>query len=578
MLTPADLDATDSDIGDLPRPRPDSVAYVIFTSGSTGRPKAVTVSHRSAATFVSNIREVARSNTPTRVVQFGSTGFDAIIWEMGVSLGLGGTLLLPKPAERSPGPGLAEYLETSRATHILVPPSVLGTMPSSMSVPTEFFVGGEALRQSLIDRWAGRIHMRNVYGPTETTVVCLVGEQLAVSDPPALGSPVADCVVHVLDKRLAPVQAGEVGELYLTGEMVSWGYITDPPLTACRFVASPYGPPGTRMYGTGDLVRLQRDGGLVHVGRIDQQVKVRGNRIELTEVVTSLESLPYVEVAAVLPIDEGPSLALVGFVKYVDNLPIDSDAVLARLRDELPAAAVPHRLVALDSLPMTINQKVDTKALRAMYARLTHTEDAPADLGTEAAQSDDDVTDRIVAAYRQVLRRADVDPTTDFVTAGGDSISAVSLVAHLRADGIYLSPPRHSVAADAVSTVSPGPCRTGRRSRDPPWPHHTAAGSAMVRLSGRRDGRVYPFGRAGLTYRTDHPRRRSGTPPPRRHTPHTERPTSQREPGRAAGGRTRSLAPDPGAPRRSARRKTVSVAGKPARPRCGCPVADSPGP
>lgn len=440
VLTPADLDATDSDIGDLPRPRPDSVAYVIFTSGSTGRPKAVTVSHRSAATFVSNIREVARSNTPTRVVQFGSTGFDAIIWEMGVSLGLGGTLLLPKPAERSPGPGLAEYLETSRATHILVPPSVLGTMPSSMSVPTEFFVGGEALRQSLIDRWAGRIHMRNVYGPTETTVVCLVGEQLAVSDPPALGSPVADCVVHVLDKRLAPVQAGEVGELYLTGEMVSWGYITDPPLTACRFVASPYGPPGTRMYGTGDLVRLQRDGGLVHVGRIDQQVKVRGNRIELTEVVTSLESLPYVEVAAVLPIDEGPSLALVGFVKYVDNLPIDSDAVLARLRDELPAAAVPHRLVALDSLPMTINQKVDTKALRAMYARLTHTEDAPADLGTEAAQSDDDVTDRIVAAYRQVLRRADVDPTTDFVTAGGDSISAVSLVAHLRADGIYLSP------------------------------------------------------------------------------------------------------------------------------------------
>lgn len=267
--------------------------------------------------------------------------------------------------------------------------------------------------------------MRNVYGPTETTVVCLVGEQLAVSDPPALGSPVADCVVHVLDKRLAPVQAGEVGELYLTGEMVSWGYITDPPLTACRFVASPYGPPGTRMYGTGDLVRLQRDGGLVHVGRIDQQVKVRGNRIELTEVVTSLESLPYVEVAAVLPIDEGPSLALVGFVKYVDNLPIDSDAVLARLRDELPAAAVPHRLVALDSLPMTINQKVDTKALRAMYARLTHREDAPADPGTEAAQSDDDVTDRIVAAYRQVLRRADVDPTTDFVTAGGDSISAV---------------------------------------------------------------------------------------------------------------------------------------------------------
>ena len=303
----------------------DRPAYVIYTSGSTGEPKGVVVTHRGITGLAATLRERCPAGPDSRILQASSPSFDAAVLEMVWAWDSGAALVVGSAGQLA-GEELERVLADHRVTHALIPPSVLSTLPADAPRALTGFhtlvVGAEACPPELLRMWAPGRRMVNAYGPTESTVVASQTGDL--DEPPVtIGRPAAGTRLYVLDDRLALTAPGVPGELYIAGSGLARGYRSRPGLTAARFLADPYGPAGSRMYRTGDVVRWTADGELEYLGRSDEQVKVRGFRVEPGEVERVLAAQPSVARAVVVPRpDRSGAVALAAYVVLADR---DSD-------------------------------------------------------------------------------------------------------------------------------------------------------------------------------------------------------------------------------------------------------------
>ncbi len=404
----------------------DRPAYVLFTSGSTGSPKGVLVPHSGLSRYVGWAVEEYGVGTGGSPVH-SSLGFDLTITSLLLPLTRGGPVVLLDDADgvHQLGALLAQEggfdLVKITPAHLEV---LLRTVPADRlrAAAKVFVVGGEALSPDLVRRFralAPDVRVVNEFGPTETVVGCCVHEVVAedadaVTVP--IGSPVPGTRLHVLDDRLRPAPDGVPGELCVAGPQVGWGYLDAPAQTATRFVPDPWGPPGSRMYLTGDLARVLPSGALEFLGRVDRQVKVRGYRVEPGEVEAVLRSHPAVADAVVTAPD-----GLVGYV--VLTAAATGAALRGHLADRLPDYLVPGAVVVLDELPLTVNGKVDRARLPAPgdadYTRAVLEEPRP---GTERD---------LAALWREVLGRYSVGRADDFFALGGHSLSATRMASRI---------------------------------------------------------------------------------------------------------------------------------------------------
>ncbi|WP_410641042.1 amino acid adenylation domain-containing protein [Amycolatopsis sp. lyj-346] len=397
---------------------PDNAAYVVYTSGSTGTPKGVVVQHRNVIALVADHHRRFGLGPGTRVLQFAPLGFDAALGELFATLLTGSALVMPSAGERVAGESLARLVEDTRAGFVVLPPAVLATVPRLPEGIT-LVVAGEECPAELAVRWAPGRRMVNAYGPTETTVTVTVTEPLAPGTAVTIGRPLDNTTARVLDPWLRPVPPGVPGELYLGGAQVARGY-RDPAPTAARFVADPFGPPGARLYRSGDLAAWTGRGELRFLGRADRQAKIRGFRVEPGEVEHALTAHDGVTQAAVI-VRSGRLLA------YVTG---DADPVAVRedLRARLPGHLVPAAVTVLAELPRTPHGKLDRAALPDPV------------FTTGTAAGDTDAEQALCGVLADVLGLASVGADDSFFDLGGDSITALQVVARARRAGWALTP------------------------------------------------------------------------------------------------------------------------------------------
>lgn len=452
QLDEADLTGMDgSPLTETERPRPgglEHLAYVIFTSGSTGTPKGVAVPYRGLTNMYRNHTDAifapvtaAHPGRQLRIAHTTSFSFDAS-WEQLLWLLAGHQVhVIGDDLRRDPDrllahfdahridafdvtPTYGQYLLDHGLLNRLRPRGADGAEGAEATGVVFVSLGGEAVGEELWSalRGAPGAAGYNLYGPTEYTINAL-GADLADSATPSVGGPIYNTRAYLLDPGLRPVPPGAVGELYLAGIGLARGYLGAPDRTAERFVACPFGAPGERMYRTGDLARWRADGGLDYLGRADDQVKIRGMRVEPAEVADVLLTHPTVGQAVATPIGEGTAVTgLAGYVVPAAGTEADPARLRSYLAQRLPEYLVPASVTVLDAIPLTVNGKLDTRALPAPEAAVDRGGAPPRDDRERAAAE----------AFAAVLGLSSVGRDDDFFALGGHSLLAVRLVAALR--------------------------------------------------------------------------------------------------------------------------------------------------
>ncbi|HEX8696632.1 MAG TPA: amino acid adenylation domain-containing protein [Longimicrobium sp.] len=401
---------------------PGSAAYVIFTSGSTGRPKGVVVPHLGIGNLAEAQREAFGIGPGSRVLQFASFSFDAAVAEAAHALLNGACLVMGTADALLPGPGLLGLLCAEAVTVATLPPSVLAALPDAeLPALATVVAAGEAVGGEAARRWGAGRRFVNAYGPTETTVCATLAVDPAPDPRPAIGGPMPGATAHVLDAAMHPVPPGAPGELYVGGVGVARGYLGRPGLTAERFVPDPFSSePGARLYRTGDRVRWREDGQLDFLGRVDEQVKVRGFRVEPGEIEAALREHPAVrDAVAAAREDVAGDPRLVGYVVPADGAAPAAEELRAHLAARLPEPMVPGAFVVLDALPLTPSGKVDRRALPA-----------PGRSGPKAGRPPSTPTEEALAElWGELLGVERVGADDSFFLLGGHSLLAMRLVA-----------------------------------------------------------------------------------------------------------------------------------------------------
>ena len=410
----------------------DDLAYCIYTSGSSGKAKGVAVTHRALTNHMQWMRDAFPLSADDVVLQKTSPSFDASVWEVFAPLIAGAKLVLARPGgQKDP-----QYLQRACLTHDV---TVLQLVPSMLqlfldepgveacSTLRHLFSGGETLtlaQRDLCKRRLSAARLHNLYGPTETCIQVVVHADADLHEPlgasVAIGRPIANTQVYVLDEMLQPVPPGVVGELYIAGACLARGYLNRPALTAERFIPNPFGAPGSRMYRTGDRVRRWGDGTLEYLGRSDKQVKIRGHRLELGEVEAALlEHFAVKQAAAAVHVDASGARQLIGYVVGSSSATLDAKLLREHLQLRLPEYMQPAAFVVLEELPLTPNGKVDRARLPPPTVERSETDAYVAPTNElEAA---------LATVWAEVLELKQVGIHDNFFELGGDSIRAVKL-------------------------------------------------------------------------------------------------------------------------------------------------------
>ncbi|MBN6040525.1 non-ribosomal peptide synthetase [Amycolatopsis sp. 195334CR] len=424
---------------------PDNQAYVIYTSGSTGTPKGVGATHRNVVALAGDPRFAGGGHE--RVLLHSPVTFDAFTYELWATL-LGGRTVVIAPDQRLDPVVTAELVARHDVTGMFLTAGLFRVFaeeaPECLAGLREVWTGGDVVPVESVRRVAeacpdltivdvygptetttfATAHSVDAYGPTEITTFATAHRVGELGHTVPIGRPLAGGPVHVLDRGLRPVPIGVPGELYIAGAGVARGYLDRPGLTASRFVANPYGP--GRMYRTGDVVRWRADGELEFLGRVDDQVKVRGFRIEPGEVEAALTRHEAVTQAAVIAREDRPGeKRLVGYVVPGD---VDPAAVRAFAAERLPDYLVPSAIVALDAFPLTANGKLDRRALPAP------------EFGGDREEPATDGERALCALFAEVLGLPEVGTNESFFELGGDSISSIQLASRARTAGVLIKP------------------------------------------------------------------------------------------------------------------------------------------
>ncbi|AVP97134.1 hypothetical protein C7S18_07980 [Ahniella affigens] len=415
-----------------PALHPEQVAYIIYTSGSTGRPKGVAVRHQGLCNFLVSMQDKTGLSEDDTLLAVTTISFDIAALELYLPLLCGARVVVATREEVADG---RKLLATSRAEKV----SVLQATPSTWrmvlqaaagsALPLLGLCGGEALPQELaLQLLAAGVRLMNVYGPTETTIWSAAVELSDasirdVSNAP-LGVPLANTTLHVLNDLGHPVPIGVPGELCIGGDGLARGYCNNPAQTAAAFLPDPYaGASGARLYRTGDLVRWLGDGRLSFLGRLDHQVKVRGYRIELGEIESVLGQFPAIASAVVVTRrDTQGSAQLVAFVRPSAE-PLDVDALRRFAGLYLPPYMVPGEMHRVDAFPLTMNGKIDRKALAALATAQAHNAQSEASI-----VPDGELACQVAEIWRSVLGLATAYMDQDFFRCGGHSLLAVQLL------------------------------------------------------------------------------------------------------------------------------------------------------
>ncbi len=402
---------------------PEQIAYVVYTSGSTGQPKGVMVTHRGLRALLAAQLHALGLRPADRVLKFATPSFDASVFELALTFAAGATLCLEPQPELHPGPELVALLQRRRITMVTLPPSSLGVLAvEDCPALRLLFVAGEACPAELVARWAPGRRMINGYGPTETTVWASYAECTADGRPPPIGRPVANARVRILDRDLRPVAVGVPGELCIGGVMVARGYLGRPDLTAAAFIPDPWGPPGSRMYRSGDLVRWRADGNIDFLGRIDGQIKLRGVRIEPSEIEAAIASMPGVAYCVVVLREDRPgNPMLVAYVVPTPAAELDGAGIRGALQERLPRFLVPARVIVCEELPRTPSGKLDRRALPA-----------PADMGAEAAAPPQTTAEAAICRICSEVLGVTAGRDDNFFELGGHSLLLTKALSRIR--------------------------------------------------------------------------------------------------------------------------------------------------
>jgi len=417
---------------------PADLAYIIYTSGTTGVPKGVMIPQKALVNYICGAAEHYCSNEKTDFAFHTSISFDLTITSLFTPLITGGAIVVyrDEPNEVL----INKIIRDNRVDTIKLTPAHLNLLLQSGITITasnclkRFIVGGEKLESELVNQinvlFEGNVAIYNEYGPTETTVGCMIykcsNDEVESSIP--IGQPFSNTQIYILDNDLNPKPTGAIGELYVSGEGLAKGYLKDDELTKHRFIMNPF-IDGRLMYRTGDLAYFNYDNEIVYIGRIDEQLKINGYRIEPQEIRSHLLNYPGVQDVVVLPVLNKQKKTVIAayFVPEDACKHIDQDQVIDYLAERIPFYMIPAYLVQIDTIPLTVNGKIDTTALSSINGQRVNPHLVVS------------VTENIMKdVWEEVLVEKDVEIQDNFFDLGGDSIKAVQIVSRLTEHKVFL--------------------------------------------------------------------------------------------------------------------------------------------